>query len=321
MNTIRNYLENMFLGMPQTEEVKRAKSELLAMMEDKYNELKRNGKTENEAIGIVISEFGNLDELGDTLGIRQIIESKKDVPTVSYDSAVKYIEESKEVAPKTAVGVFLCIMSPTPLLFLIGLSELNFLKVKEELLVAVGLVTLLLMVAMGVLHFIRYSSKLEKYDWLKFELFEIDYSTEQMVRNVLQQVEQPYKSAVSISVVSYILSALPVIITPLISQIGGLSVISVVVTLLIVAFATYNIIINNGSYEACNILLQEGDYSVKRKSNKALKTVSSVYWCVVVAIYLGYSFITNNWAMSWIIWPVAGVLFGAIKAIIDGQSQ
>jgi len=76
MNTIRNYLDNMFLGLPQTEDVTRAKNELLAMMEDKYNELKSSGKTDNEAIGIVISEFGNLDELGDTLGIKQIVENK-----------------------------------------------------------------------------------------------------------------------------------------------------------------------------------------------------------------------------------------------------
>jgi fatty acid desaturase len=61
------------------------------------------------------------------------------------------------------------------------------------------------------------------------------------------------------------------------------------------------------------------DYSVRNKSNKTFQTVSKVYWCVVVAVYLGYSFITNNWAMSWIIWPVAGVLFGAIKAISEGR--
>ncbi len=31
------------------------------MMEDKYNELISEGKSDNAAIGIVISEFGNLD--------------------------------------------------------------------------------------------------------------------------------------------------------------------------------------------------------------------------------------------------------------------
>lgn len=110
MNTIRNYLDNMFLGLPNTEEVIRAKKELLAMMEDKYNELKEGGKTENEAIGIVISEFGNLDELAETLGIKHALENKTDILQVTYEEAKYYIEDKILTAPKTALGVFLCIM-------------------------------------------------------------------------------------------------------------------------------------------------------------------------------------------------------------------
>ena len=63
METIKSYLETMFANMPNTPEVIRAKTELLGMMEDKYNELIQEGKSENEAVGTVISEFGNLDEL------------------------------------------------------------------------------------------------------------------------------------------------------------------------------------------------------------------------------------------------------------------
>ena len=47
METIKNYLESMFRGLPLTEKVMKAKSELLQMMEDKYTELIRSGKTEN----------------------------------------------------------------------------------------------------------------------------------------------------------------------------------------------------------------------------------------------------------------------------------
>ena len=72
METIKSYLETMFANMPNTPEVIRAKTELLGMMEDKYNELIQEGKSENEAVGTVISEFGNLDELADTLGINKI---------------------------------------------------------------------------------------------------------------------------------------------------------------------------------------------------------------------------------------------------------
>ena len=41
METIRNYLENMFLNLPNTPEVYKAKNELWQMMEDKYTELIR----------------------------------------------------------------------------------------------------------------------------------------------------------------------------------------------------------------------------------------------------------------------------------------
>ena len=39
METIRNYLENMFLNLPNTPEVYIAKNELWQMMEDKYTDL------------------------------------------------------------------------------------------------------------------------------------------------------------------------------------------------------------------------------------------------------------------------------------------
>ena len=65
MDAIKNYLETMFLNLPNTPEVQKAKYELGQMMEDKYRELIADGKTENEAIGTVIAEFGNLDELAE----------------------------------------------------------------------------------------------------------------------------------------------------------------------------------------------------------------------------------------------------------------
>ena len=80
METIKNYLETMFSTLPNTYEVQKAKQELAQMMEDKYTELINDGKTDNEAVGIVISEFGNLDELAEDLGIkveqRQIAEEE-----------------------------------------------------------------------------------------------------------------------------------------------------------------------------------------------------------------------------------------------------
>lgn len=73
METIKNYLESMFMNMPNTAEVRRAKDVLWEMMEDKYTELIAEGKSENEAVATVISEFGNLQELAEELGINQLV--------------------------------------------------------------------------------------------------------------------------------------------------------------------------------------------------------------------------------------------------------
>lgn len=83
METIKSYLETMFANMPNTPEVLRAKQELWGMMEDKYNELISEGLSENEAVGTVISEFGNLDELSETLGLnRQQYNTPSDNSTI-----------------------------------------------------------------------------------------------------------------------------------------------------------------------------------------------------------------------------------------------
>lgn len=68
--------------------------------------------------------------------------------------------------------------------------------------------------------------------------------------------------------------------------------------------------------DSYKILLQEGDYN-KDAKNKRMEAISSIYWCTVTAIYLAWSFYTCSWGTTWIIWPVAGVLYGVITAIVD----
>lgn len=102
METLRNYLESMFKRYPDTPEAEKAKAELWQMMEDKYNELMAEGKKDNEAVGIVISEFGDLEEVADSLGISTMLQ-KIEEKAENADAAEKTAEAvpSKEAAPVT----------------------------------------------------------------------------------------------------------------------------------------------------------------------------------------------------------------------------
>lgn len=109
MDTIKTYIETMFMRLPRTSETQKVKEELLAMMEDKYQELKKEGHSENEAIGTVISEFGNLEEVAETLGIESLeegtMETSHTSETKEYQSVGK---ETRKKKKRTKVQRLIC---------------------------------------------------------------------------------------------------------------------------------------------------------------------------------------------------------------------
>ena len=111
MEAIVTYLDNLFASFPETEVVREMKSDLLASMEEKYEALKKEGKTENEAVGIVIAEFGNMDELISQLDTK---EKKYDEAAhiVSGKEAESYLIARKHSGIFIGLGVFLLIMAP-----------------------------------------------------------------------------------------------------------------------------------------------------------------------------------------------------------------
>lgn len=64
-------------------------------------------------------------------------------------------------------------------------------------------------------------------------------------------------------------------------------------------------------------MLQEGDYTVENKAvNRKYEHVTAIYWCVWTALYLAISLSTMRWDITWVVWPVAGVLYGALLAFL-----
>ena len=77
MDTIDTFLTAMFAPYPSTPRLLEAKGELRSMMEDAYADAIAQGRTHNEAVGQVITDFGNLEELAPILGIETEIRLDK----------------------------------------------------------------------------------------------------------------------------------------------------------------------------------------------------------------------------------------------------
>lgn len=68
---------------------------------------------------------------------------------------------------------------------------------------------------------------------------------------------------------------------------------------------------------AFNQLLREEDFSPKQaEENKKVGKIAEIYLPAVTALYLAASFLTNRWDFTWIIWPVAALIFAAVSSAL-----
>lgn len=242
-----------------------------------------------------------------------------DVRTVSMEEANEFLS-LKEMASKVVPsGVSLCIISPALLIFLSGLSETKKFGVTEVVATAIGITALLLLVAMAVYMFITTGMKLKKYEFLETEDFETAYGVTGLVKDKKEKYASTFASGIAIGVVMCIISSVPLIAASLM-EVEDYVVCGLVGLLLIIVSIGVNFIVRVSTiHQSYEMLLQEGDYSAFEKNAKRkLDPVAGAYWCVVTAIYLAWSFLSNDWQITWVVWPVAGVAYAALASILKG---
>ena len=199
MEVLKNYLETMFAKMPETEDTARAKQELWSMMEDKYNELISAGKQENEAIGTVISEFGNLEELSESLGLKkegpQPVEfnpNKEPVAEdvkytgkrlVGIDEALAYVSDATASRFLLGLGVMFCIFAPAGPILGSGLGDILFFRMISGLFEGLGVALLFVLAGLGVGLIILSSARKKEWRTLKKKYCSIDDEARAYVSN------------------------------------------------------------------------------------------------------------------------------------------
>ena len=324
MDAIRNYLESMFMNLPNTPEVQKAKYELGQMMEDKYNELIKEGKTENEAVGTVISEFGNLDEIADDLGLRSVLSAPEVIARrlVSLQEIKQFFADKSRQAYMVALGVMLCILSPVGCIF--GDS---FGGNAGE---AIGVVLLFVMIAVGVAMFIMSGALMKKWEYLKNESCGIDFETSNFVHNEKENNRMMHALLITIGVILCIVSSVPAAVIGIFAM-GNifLDELSGALVLIFVAIGVFLIIMaamRSGSFD--EVLKLNGAGTVggsyvtsqaeEHYSSRTAEVIMQVFWPTTTCIYLCWSFLTFEWGITWIIWPVAAVLHTLLKNILKG---
>ena len=242
---------------------------------------------------------------------------EKAIQMISMESANVYLELLQQVSSKIALGVSLCILSPIMLIGLTGVSDQKKgMILSAEAAVGIGMTILLLMVAVAAAIFIIYGRKIEAYDFLEKEPIELTYGVKGLVEKEKLGYEAAHSRKLVLGIVLCILSAVPIMVLAVSDKNGMLTIVGVNLCLILVSVGVYLLVSTGIVYGGFQRLLEEGDYTRNQKiENKRNDVINKIYWCSVTAIYLGWSFTTMEWEKTWIVWPVAGVFYGAVVGI------
>lgn len=246
-------------------------------------------------------------------------ESDRSVHKVTMEMANEYLQIIDWSAGKTAFATMLCILSPIVLLMLGAMSEMPDYHISENVAAGIGICVLIVLIAIAVTIFILCGMKTKKYEFMEKEDIETVYGVSGMVKEKRDAYHSMYVTQLVIGIACCICSVIPLFGTLAVSESDFYMVSAVCMLLALVAIGTYFIVRCAAKMNAMNQLLEEEDYTRQKKhENRKMSGPVTVYWLIATAIYLAWSFTTNDWDRTWIIWPVVGVLFPAFYAIVSG---
>ena len=184
----------------------------------------------------------------------------------------------------------------------------------------VGLCVLLVMVAVGVAIFLACAAKVKPYEFLEKEPFETEYGVAGMVRERRKEYAPAYARLNITGTVLCILAAVPLFAAMCASASDLFYIGAICLLLAIVSAGCFAFVLGGVNHSAMQALLEEEDYTRENKAKSpVLGAVSGIYWLLVTAVYLFYTFgpMGNGQPKySWFIWAVAGVLFGAVMLVV-----
>jgi transcriptional regulator with XRE-family HTH domain len=239
---------------------------------------------------------------------------------VSMEEASAFLEHCDKASRRVSLGVMLCIFSPVLLILLGALQDAGRVALTEQQATGLGLLPLILLIGCAVALFVVTGLRGQKYEYMEKEWIETSYGVDGMVRERRERFRSAYTTQLVCGILLCVLSVTPLFAAMFLFDDGRQTPYAVAVALLLLLVGVGVLLIVHASilWGGYAKLLQEGESARENKAeNKRNALLGTVFWCAVTALYLGYSFITGYWGRSWIVWPIAGVLYGAVAGIMQ----
>ena len=237
--------------------------------------------------------------------------------SVSMEEASAYLDHKNTAAGRISLGVMLCILSPVLLIILTGAQEAGRIALTENQAAGLGLIVLFLLIGAAVALFVISGIRHSRFEYLEEEIIDTAYGVSGMARERRERYRSANARMLTAGIVLCVVAAVPIFIAELFFEENEMAEILVVgVLLVLVAVGVMMIVRTSIIWGGFKALLEEDDYSrIEKTAEKKIAPIASVYWALVTAGYLGWSFLTMEWHRTWIVWPIAGAAFGIVSGV------
>lgn len=242
--------------------------------------------------------------LNDDLGMEQIIVDQRVEEvgkTIDLDFLNEYLSAYEKIAKIITLATVLLVTGPV-VFSLIAKFNQNL-----------AIVALLGIVAIAVGIFINTGFIASKYEFIEKEPYNFSYGVEGVIKKTLDDYQPILKRNIMISIAIFILSPAMFVLMDNTSFDNDIVVyLFLILTALAAGLIAYTMI----KYSSYRDILKYRDPKVQKKEG-ILGKASGILWVLTVCIYLAYSFMTNNWYNSWIIFIVATFIQVVIAMLFD----
>ncbi|MFU8793159.1 MAG: hypothetical protein ACNA7K_03955 [Acholeplasmataceae bacterium] len=313
METIYTFLETLFKDMPQTQAIKQAKDALYQEMVDQYLAYKEQGKTEHEAVGLVISECGSIDDVIKQLDIdRSGFNGRYRI--ISESEANLFMQVKRDNSTRIGLGVLFSVFAVGLLIILNDLLLIQYsgLTTFQAQLIVFIIFFIIISVSTGL--FVFSGMQMNQKAKIFYKPFRLSNDAEKQMTQELKHYTTTYHLGLLIGILLIMTSIIAFVLNQLFEQdVAYLTFIGFIIIGMGI-FVLVKIGIIHGGYSQ---LLKLGDYQpIRKEHSKITDMVAIILFSLSATIYLSWSFLFHAWTISWVIWPIVAIMFGIFASVM-----
>lgn len=232
---------------------------------------------------------------------------------ISNTQGDEFLKTYKSESKKIANATMLCIISAS-ILILIGNGDFSiYINI-------MGVASIVILLGIAIYLYIMGGTSISSYAYLNKNNIELDQFYKKQLQENFSKLDKKliFKLALSVAILVVVFAAFVNIL--FIAEDYAHFILSITLVLASLCINTLiRVGIEKSSYQQ---ILRLGDYArVRKKHSALLDNVIGGMWGLIVMGYLIYSFETQNWDISWIVFPIFGIITGIVYSVYGSSEE